>query len=80
MYYEINIAKLVKVDSRSSSYKHFFATAKRSITTEFELNEVLKHLVVAFPKPEFCISIAQYEERGLIIDPETILNKYNETT
>jgi len=78
MYYEINVAKLVKVHSRSCSYKHFFATAKRSITTEFELKEVLKHFLVIFPSPEFLMNVTRYQEIGEGLNVNDILN--NEST
>ncbi len=71
MYYEINVAKQDFIGtSERFTYKHFFATAKRSITTENELKEVLKHLVVAFPKPEFDITVTMYEERGDFVNIE----------
>jgi len=76
MYYEINVAKQEFIGTSSRfTYKHFFATAKRSITTESELKNVLKCLVVAFPKPEYDITVTRYETSGLFIDIQRVLKE-----
>lgn len=71
MYYEINVSKK---DSKNT-YKHYFATAKRSITYEEELIPMVKHFSIVFPKPEYCISITYYSESGVILDVDKLLNK-----
>jgi len=78
MYYEINVAK----KSKSGGYSHFFATAKRSIKDTDVLASVLETILVAYPEPEYSVSVSKYEERGYRVDcrpftqtPEVITNK-----
>ena len=62
MYYEINIAK----DGR-----HFFATDKRSITTERALKEVYSILKEKFPVEEgYIILVSCMKTTGRYIDME----------
>jgi len=74
MYYEINIAKQSKLGRiERPDYRHFFATAERSITTESELKAVLLYLVPAFPMPEFNITVTKWEKLGEQVNIEDIL-------
>ncbi len=62
MYYEINVAK---------DGKHFFATDKRSITTERALKEVYSIIKEKFPHEEgYDIMVSFIETRGKYIDME----------
>lgn len=62
MYYEINIAL---------NGQHFFATDKRSITTERALKEVYPILKEKFPSEEgYDILVSYVETRGKYIDME----------
>ena len=61
MYYEINVAKKFK-GSMGINYKHFFATAPRSITSRDELKSVYAELKQAFPKPMYDITISYNPE------------------
>jgi len=58
MYYEINVAKIAK----DRIYKHFFATAKRSITDKDKAVEVLKTMMEKFPEPEYNITVNYHSE------------------
>lgn len=71
MYYEINIAKL----NNKNEYVHYFATAKRSITSKDKLIEVLKEFKTLFTSPTYNISATYYPESGEIIDVEALINK-----
>ena len=62
MYYEINVAL---------HGKHFFATDKRSITTERALKEVYRVIKEKFPVEEgYDILVSQTETTGKYIDME----------
>ena len=62
MYYEINVAK---------DGKHFFATDKRSITTEKALKEVYKVLKEKFPPEEgYNMLVSQINIEGKFVDME----------
>lgn len=61
MHYEINI---------SLNGQHFFATAPRSIQSEFELREVYPILSNKFPEKEgYEISVYRFEESSHEIKP-----------
>ena len=65
MYYEINVSK---------NGKHFFATAKRSITDKDRLKVVHDIFVEKFPKSEgYELSIYYYEGNSIGIDPDNLL-------
>lgn len=56
MYYEINV---------TLSGKHFFATAKRSITNPWDLKEKLKVFIQKFPESEgYKLSVTRWEKVG----------------
>ena len=60
MYYEINV---------SLNGSHFFATAERSITGEWELNKVLPVIKEKFPESEgYEISVTFWEKIGKPIE------------
>ena len=71
MYYEINVSKR----QPNGGYKHYFATAKRSITSESELTTILKDFDVKFPQPEFHLSATYHSEGGAILDINKYLNQ-----
>jgi hypothetical protein len=59
MSYEINVSKLEQsYHSRGKSYRHFFATAERSIDSKERLKEIYNELKNAFPEPEYNITIS----------------------
>lgn len=73
MYYEINVAKTThSVSALGSKFRHFFATAPRSITTLDELIVVYNALHEAFPLPDYVITVAQYEEVGKMVNMDRI--------
>lgn len=60
MHYEINV---------SLNGKHFFATAERSISSEFKLKEVYNLFKEKFPESEgYKIDVTRWENRGTVID------------
>ena len=60
MYYEINV---------TLNGKHFFATAERSITNRWDLNNKLKIFVDKFPKEEgYEISVTKWEKVGITVN------------
>ena len=62
MYYEINV---------SLNGRHFFATDKRSITTERALKEVYPVIKKKFPQEEgYDILVSRTEPTGKYIDME----------
>ena len=71
MYYEINIAELVK-RGEQESYSHLFATAERSITTKLELIKVYSKLKIAFPEPEYNITISECSKVSNRVDPNEL--------
>lgn len=71
MYYEINVSKK---DSKNT-YKHYFATAKRSITSEKELIPMVKHFSTVFPEPEYKITVTCHSEAGVGLDVDELLKK-----
>lgn len=72
MHYEINIAKKEK---DSSSYRHFFATAPRSITDDQKLFEVVRELKKKFPEPEYNLTVSKWETIGKDVDVTEIVEK-----
>ena len=67
MYYEINVAK---------DGKHFFATDKRSITTESALKEVYQIIKAKFPEEEgYNIMVTYYETTGKFVDMDYLNTK-----
>jgi hypothetical protein len=71
MYFEINVAKKSKIDG---AYRHYFATAERSISTETELKGMLIHFKHLFPEPEFNIIATGYEKIGHPVDINELLD------
>ena len=69
MYYEINVARKEK----DGVYRHFFATAPRSITEQSKAVVVLKEIVAKFSKPEYDITINYHEESATFCDAEDFL-------
>ena len=66
MYYEVNV---------SLNGKHFFATAKRSITDKYKLEDVYNVFKKKFPKEEgYEVTVTIWETCGKTIDMEA-LNK-----
>lgn len=66
MYYEINV---------SLNGRHYFATAERSLTTEWEFKEMLKVFKQKFPESEgYRISASVNYKTGKILDVNEILN------
>ena len=60
MYYEINV---------TLNGKHFFATAERSITNRWDLNNKLKIFIDKFPKEEgYEISVTKWEKVGVTVN------------
>lgn len=59
MNIEINVAKKTaeKDYKGNPTYKHFFATAERSITNSDELKKVLPIMREKFPFPEYRITV-----------------------
>ena len=74
MYYEINVAKLVKGHGGKKEYRHFFATAKRSLTSERLLKEAVKIFKEKFPKPEYDLSCTYYTGQGVHVDLKELEN------
>lgn len=66
MYYEINVSKKERQPGwdGNPSYKHWFATDKRSCTDQLKLKKLLKDFVVKFPAPEYNISATLYSVTG----------------
>ena len=60
MYYEINV---------SLNGRHFFATAERSITSQWELEKVYEVFKEKFPEEEgYKLSVVYFEKRGQVIE------------
>ena len=74
MYYEINVAKLC---NDGKTYSHYFATAKRSITSESALKNILIHFNMLFPTPNYSISASYHPETGEGINISRLLNNTN---
>ena len=70
MYYEINVAK----KDKKGEYRHYFATAKRSITTQTQLQEMTKHFMTVFPAPEYHISVSYVPEVSYGMEAQDFLN------
>lgn len=70
-YYEVNVGKCINLTGRGTAparYKHLFATAPRSITSEADLRIVLDEIKAKFPEPEYQVSANYVEVVGHIID------------
>ena len=70
MYYEINIAK----KNKDGYYHHYFATAKRSITTKERLKVILSDLINKYPEPDYMISVIYNPEEFFGLRVGDILN------
>lgn len=67
MYYEVNVSRYKR---------HVFATHERSVTTEWELKEILKLFSEKFPESEgFNIMVTQYWKAGETIDVDKYLKE-----
>jgi len=75
MYYEINVSKL---NEKTLEYKHYFATAKRSLTSYDEAVIVLNHFVQLFPEPEYKISVSYNPETFTGYNVKSFLNMNKE--
>lgn len=75
MYYEINVAKNTgkKAWNGDHEFRHLFATAERSITTERELKQALMIFTEKFPYPEYNVSATRWENRGQGLNIEELL-------
>ena len=73
MFYEVNISKFNK-KTVPNSYRHYFATAPRSITNKLDLKIILEDFVVKFPEPEFNITVTKDEQVQKSVDIKEILN------
>jgi len=60
MRYNINVAERTSYRSRAG-YKHLFDT---DLTGEVEAKRVLTALLVAFPSPQFRVSVTKWENTG----------------
>lgn len=58
MYYEINVSKKAK----NGMYKHYFATAERSLDSLSEAQNMVIVFMEKFPEPKFKINVTRYEE------------------
>lgn len=70
-HYEVNVSKCENPVGRGSSpprYKHFFATAPRSIKCKADLRAVLDEFKVKFPEPEYMVSATYNECIGYSVD------------
>lgn len=76
MYYEINVAK----KNEKGDYEHYFATAKRSITTKTRLKIIVTDFMEKFPEPEFSISVAYAPEMSVGMSAESFLENPDELT
>ena len=65
MYYEINVSK-----ETEHGYRHYFATAQRSITSRAQLILVAKDFSERFPAPEFNISVRYVPEVSVSMEYE----------
>ncbi len=70
-YYEINVAR--KNQTINPRWKHFFATAPRSIKCLSDLHRVLPEMLRAFPPPEFEVTLTFWEGKGHDIDIHEVL-------
>jgi len=68
MWYEINVGRLRKCADGKQRYVHFFATHKRSLTTEREAREALEIFRDKFSAPWYKIDIKKCEEIGEYLD------------
>jgi hypothetical protein len=67
MYYEINVSK---------HGIHFFATAPRSITCEWVLEERLPVIVEKFPEAEgYKVTVTRWEQSGKEVDQSKYLKE-----
>ena len=76
MYYEINVSK----KNDKGEYHHYFATHKRSITTQNRLKTVLADFMEKFTKPEFNISVSYVSEVGRSMSAEMFLENPDKLT
>lgn len=79
MYYEINVAKLAPTSyyDPTPSYRHYFATAPRSISDSKTAVAVLKDFQVRFPEPEFNITLSRNPEQSEFINIPLFLSEKN---
>jgi hypothetical protein len=70
-FFEINVAKKDgEYSNGETMYKHYFATAERSITSDEKIKEVYAHFKTIFPKPEYNITVTYYSGCGKRVNPE----------
>lgn len=74
-YYEINVSRKSKDIWGEKRWKHFFATAPRSIRNRQELKSILPEILRAFPPPEFEIKITYWEGVGHSVDAHKLLSE-----
>jgi hypothetical protein len=70
-YYEINVSKCENPVGRGNNpprYRHFFATAPRSIKCKHDLRIVLEEFKAKFPEPDYQISATYVKCVGYSVD------------
>jgi hypothetical protein len=69
-HYEINVSKCENPGTKIGTprYKHFFATAPRSIKSKHELRVLLDEFKAKFPEPEYLITATYNECIGYSVD------------
>lgn len=68
--YEINVSKR----EADGGYRHYFATASRSITNRLALEKVVADFVNRFPSPEFNISVSYTPQKGMIMSARSFMS------
>ena len=75
-HYEINVAKKDgEYPNGETRYKHYFATAERSITSEDACRTTYRHFAEVFPAPEYNITVTYYPGHGTILNAEKHFGK-----
>jgi hypothetical protein len=74
MYYEINVSKNMNPKPGGEpSFRHYFATAPRSLTSQKETQKMLSHFQKLFPSPDYKISVSMNPEQSYHWDLEIFL-------
>jgi len=73
MYYEINVSK----KDKDGTYRHYFATARRSLTNSTNAVMVLKHFQVLFPTPDYDIIVSKHFEQFTGYSPDAFLKEFD---
>jgi hypothetical protein len=73
MFFEINVSK----KDKDGTYRHYFATADRSLGNSTKAVMLLKHFQKLFPCPAYDVTVSKHPEQFTGYSPDEFLTEYD---